>query len=173
MINSKKTKDKCWGEYKLDKDESNIQLEPNIPKSMYEEIIKQAKGNKHYNTIYRVAKWGQIEEKVFLNTYGEIQENIIPDNEERYPKDEIGTYSISVYTERTSCDKFIKMLKKSKRLKQIYPYPIIIKGKTSNGFVQKTKERKDSYDDPTHIDWWLFAQKKNIVLKDFEKVNDN
>lgn len=143
-----------------------IELESNIPKNICNEIINQAKENEHINDVYRVAKWGKIEEKTFLNTYGEIELGYIEDNEEKYPKNEIGTYSTSVYTERKNCDKFIKMLKRSVRLRELYPYPVVIKGKTSNGLVQKTIERIPNYD-PTHVDWWLFCGRKEIVLTDF------
>lgn len=87
------------------------------------------------------AKWGKIEERAFLNTYGEIQEGYIPDDDGKYPKDNIGTYSTSVYTERKNCDKFINMLKKSVRLRKVYPFPVIIVGNTSNGLVQRTADR--------------------------------
>lgn len=144
-----------------------IELESNIPKNLCSCIIEQTKGNIHYNNVYRVAKWGIVEERVFLNTYGEIQTGYIEDNEEKYPRNEIGTYSTSVYTERKNCDKFISLLKRSVRLRKLYPYPVVIRGKTSNGLVQKTIERIPEYLDPTHVDWWIFCGKKEVVLNDF------
>lgn len=143
-----------------------IELENNIPKSICDEIIRQANGNLHISDVYRVAKWGKIEEKVFLNTYGEIEQGYIEDSETKYPKNEIGTYSTSVYTERKSCDKFIKILKRGVRLRKLYPYPVVLKGKTSNGLVQRTIDRIPDCD-PTHIDWWLYYGKKEIVMNDF------
>lgn len=146
---------------------TRIQFEDNIPKDLYSNIINQAQNNEHINNVYRVAKWGRIEEKVFLNTYGEIQYGYIPDDDSKYPKNNIGTYSTSVYTERKNCDKFINMLKRSVRLRKLYPYPVVIKGKTSNGLIQKTVDRIPDYIDPTHVDWWLFSGKRKVVLKDF------
>lgn len=84
-----------------------LRLEDNIPEELCYDIVEQARGNEHYSCVYRVAKWGKIEERAFLNTYGEIQEGYIPDDDGKYPKDNIGTYSTSVYTERKNCDKFI------------------------------------------------------------------
>lgn len=88
-----------------------LRLEDNIPKKIQHAIIEQAKGNKHFDRVYRVAKWGKIEDKAFLSTFGEIQEGYLPEDDKKYPKDNVGTYSTSVYTERKNCDKFINMLK--------------------------------------------------------------
>lgn len=139
-----------------------------IPDDLCEEIMTQAGKNEHFSEVYRVAKWGKIEERALLSTYGEIKMGYIEDNDEKYPKNEVGTYSVSVYSDRTSCDKFIKLLKRGRRLRTLFPYPIVIKGRTSNGFVQRTKDRDVSYADSTHIDWWLFEGKRKDVLQDFE-----
>lgn len=144
-----------------------LRLEDNIPEELCYDIVEQARGNEHYSCVYRVAKWGKIEERAFLNTYGEIQEGYILDDDGKYPKDNIGTYSTSVYTERKNCDKFINMLKKSVRLRKVYPFPVIIVGNTSNGLVQRTADRDVNYPDPTHVDWWLFSGKKGTVLSNF------
>lgn len=69
-----------------------------------------------------------------------------------------------MYTERKNCDKFINMLKKSVRLRKVYPFPVIIVGNTSNGLVQRTADRDVNYPDPTHVDWWLFSGKSLIVV---------
>lgn len=148
-----------------------MELEDNIPTGLQGDILKQATECSHFERVFRVAKWGEIEERVFLNTYGEIQAGYIGDNEEKYPKDDIGTYSTSVYTERKNCDKFINLLKNSVRLRKTYPYPIVIQGRTSRGLVQRTIERVPSYSDSTHIDWWLFRGQKSIVLGDFVKCD--
>ena len=144
---------------------ANINLEGYIPKDLCKIIAEEAATNEHFDNVYRVAKWGKIEERAFLSTYGEVLEGYIPEDEERRPKNDIGTYSISVYTERKSCDKFINMLKG--KLRKKYPCPIVIRGKTSNGFVQRTIERKPNYPNPTHVDWWLFKDKREVILKDF------
>lgn len=146
--------------------EDNNVLESNIPIDLQNEIKNQANGNEHFSEVYRVAKWGKIEERTFLSTFSEIQCGYIEDSE-RYAKDEIGTYSTSVYTDRKNCDKFIKLLKRGRRLRLKYPYPVIIKGKTSMGYVQKTKDRILDYNDDTHIDWWIFKDKRTVVMADF------
>lgn len=148
-------------------DVEHIELEENIPEFICDEIVKQASNNLHFEEVYRVAKWGKIEEKAFLSTYGEIEEGYIPDNDERYPKEKIGTYSTSVYTEKSCCDKYINLLKRSVRLRTIYPFPVVLKGKTSNGLVQKTVERIVNYTEPAHVDWWIFKGKKGTILNDF------
>ena len=114
-----------------------------------------------------MAKWGTIEEKVFWNTYREIQEGIIPDNDAKYPKEKEGTYSLSVYDKKDSCIKYINFLKKSVRLREAYPHPEIIQGKTSRGLVQRTIDRIEDYPDPAHIDWWIFHGAQMDVMNDF------
>jgi len=145
-------------------------LNKNIPDDCKKQIREAAEGNKHYDCVYRVAKWGKIEERAFLSTFEEIQEGYIEDDEMRYPKKEIGTYSTSVYTQRKNCDKYIRLLKRKLRLREMYPYPVVVQGKTSNGMVQKTVERDEGYLDDTHVDWWIYNDRKSVVLKDFSIV---
>ena len=142
------------------------ELDSNIPEKLRKEIKERTKGNAHYTEVYRVAKWGIIEEKVFLSTYGELLADILPNDPEKYPMDEIGTYSTSVYTGREPCDKYISCLKRSKRLKKTYLYPVVIKGKTSKGCVELTVNR-DKEADPEHIDWWIYDGKRSNVMQDF------
>lgn len=151
---------------KSDKEMSDCLLE-NILVDVAERIVSSAKENSHFEVVYRVAKWGKIEEKAFWNTYGEIQSGIIPDSDVKYPKDDIGTYLTSVYDQQKSCDKYIRCLKRSIRLKKVYPRPVVIRGKTSNGLVQRTIEREQEYNDPTHIDWWIYKGKTPDVMKEF------
>lgn len=151
----------------MEKMNDKIQLESNIPSEMCKIICEQAANNEHYDKVFRVAKWGQNSDRTFLSTYSEIENKYIPDNEERYPKDNIGTYSTSVYTEVKPCDKFIKSLRK-KTLKKLYPNPLILVGTTSKGLVQRTIDRELDYSDPTHIDWWIYRGKMQEVAKDFK-----
>ncbi len=144
----------------------NSQLEDYIPKELKKQIEIQAIGNRHFEEVYRVAKWGKLEERVFLSTYAEILEGYI-ENGEKFDKSDIGTYSTSVYTERRNCDKFINLLKRKRRLRKLYPYPIVIKGKTSCGCVQKTSDRNEEYEDTSHVDWWIYKDKKAIAMKNF------
>ena len=53
------------------------ELDSNIPEKLRKEIKERTKGNAHYTEVYRVAKWGIIEEKVFLSTYGELLADIL------------------------------------------------------------------------------------------------
>lgn len=148
--------------------EKNLQeLRENIPEACKQEIFKIGEQSTHFSCVYRVAKTGKIEERTFISTFDEIEEGYIPDNEARYPKDDVGTYSTSVYTDRKMCDKFINMLKKSVRLRETYPHPEVLMGKTSNGIVQRTVDRKPEYEDDTHVDWWIFRGKVSTVMGDF------
>lgn len=147
-----------------------MNLEKLIPEELHEVISEQAKDNPHFDTVYRVAKWGKIENRAFYSTYKEIKEKIIPDNEIKYPKNEIGTYSTSVYLEPGPCRKYINFL--GGRLRRIYPCPIIIKGKTSNGMVQRTIDRIPSYPSEEHIDWWIFEGEIDRVINDFSLLQE-
>lgn len=145
-------------------------LASNIPEDCKDQIRNNAQQNGHYDCVYRVAKWGKIEERAFFSTFDEIEQGYIEDNDEKYPKNEIGTYSTSVYTERKNCDKYISLLKKSVRLRRMYPYPVVLQGKTSNGMVQRTVERREDYPDDTHVDWWIYDGRRELVLSDFSIV---
>lgn len=143
------------------------QLNENIPEICKKQILKIGEQNRQYTCVYRVAKTGEIAERAFLSTYDEIEKGYIPDDDEKYPKDKIGTYSTSVYTDRKMCDKFIHILKRGVRLRKTYPHPEILMGKTSNGIAQQTCMRESGYEDETHVDWWIYKDKKSEVLDDF------
>lgn len=149
-----------------DKEEKVKQLNSLIPLNVRQKIVAYGGREEHWKTVYRVAKWGKLEEKAFFSTYEEIQAGLMPDNPIRYPLNEVGTYSTSVYTDKKSCKKFINLLKG--RLRKIYPCPMIICGSTSHGLLQRTIERESDYMDPTHIDWWIYEGKRIEVLKDFK-----
>lgn len=142
-----------------------MNLEKIIPEELHQEINEQAKDNPHFDMVYRVAKWGKIENRVFYSTFKEITERIIPDNETKYPKNEIGTYSTSVYLGPGTCRKYINLL--GRRLREIYPCPIIIKGNTSNGMVQRSADRIPDYPDKEHVDWWIYDGQIENVIGDF------
>ena len=97
-------------------------------------------------------------------TYEEIQAGILPDNGMRYPKDKVGTYSTSVYLDKKPCEKFVKCLKK-----KIYPHPIILQGRTTNGLVKRTIEREKDYSDKLHVDWWIFEGEVEKVFENFHE----
>lgn len=101
------------------------------------------------------------------STYEEIQAGILPDNGMRYPKDKVGTYSTSVYLDKKPCEKFVKCLKK-----KIYPHPIILQGRTTNGLVQRTIEREKDYSDKLHVDWWIFEGEVEKVFENFHESEE-
>ena len=49
--------------------------------------------------------------------------------------------------------------------KKIYPHPIILQGRTTNGLVQITIEREKDYSDKLHVDWWILKMKWKKYLK--------
>lgn len=140
-------------------------LNDNIPKFLQQKIIEEAKDNKHFSKVFRVAKWGLNDSRNFISTFSEIQKKYIPDSDIKYPKDKIGTYSTSVFTNPKSCCRFIRCL--NTKLREVYPHPVILEGKTSQGLVQQTKIRDKNYKDPTHVDWWIYQDKENLIENDF------
>ena len=79
-----------------------------------------------------------------------------------------GTYSTSVYLTASPCKKFVKFLARKYRDK--YPSPTVLVGMidTSDGRAQRTIERIPEYDDPNHVDWWIYADKESEIAKRFE-----
>lgn len=130
-------------------------------------IQEQADKQKHFPLVFRVAKWGKIEEKAFYSTMKEVDEGILPD---KYDRNDIGSYSTSVYITPDSCRKYIRFLKG--RIRKLYPCPMIIQGKTSGGLVQKTQDRNPKYEDLNHIDWWIFQDMECVVMQNFEEYEE-
>ncbi|EOT23508.1 hypothetical protein C805_03172 [Eubacterium sp. 14-2] len=147
-----------------DKGNETKELSSVIPENIRKKIWESGAGEEHFQQVYRVAKWGKLEEKAFVSTYEEILQGWIPD---RYSKEEVGTYSTSVYTSRKNCDKFINCLKRSVRLRKEYPHPVLLTGNTSHGLVQRTAERVSDNSDSTHIDWWIFEGAIKKAVRNF------
>ena len=147
-----------------DKGNETKELSSVIPENIRKKIWESGAGEEHFQQVYRVAKWGKLEEKAFVSTYEEILQGWIPD---RYSKEEVGTYSTSVYTSRKNCDKFINCLKRSVRLRKEYPYPVLLTGNTSHGLVQRMAERVSDNSDSTHIDWWIFEGALKKAVRNF------
>lgn len=145
-------------------------LQQNIPVNLQKSIIEQTENNSHFDKVYRVAKWGFGDPRTFISTYSEIQQNLIPDSDAKYPKDKIGTYSTSFYTSKSPCNKFIAFLKK--RLKKFYPNPVILIGKTSDGLVQRTIERDSNHPEANHVDWWIYDGKEDYVTINFSLAEE-
>ena len=82
-------------------------------------------------------------------------------------QDKVGTYSTSVYLDKKPCEKFVKCLKK-----KIYPHPIILQGRTTNGLVQRTIEREKDYSDKLHVDWWIFEGEVEKVFENFHESEE-
>ena len=116
----------------------NKELNPCIPDNIKDDIRTCGAKEEIKEPVYRVAKMGKKDEVAFFSTFEEILAEIIPDNEKKYPKNKIITYSTSVYLDKKPCQKFIRLLKKSVVTKEKYPHPIILQGQTTNGLVQRT-----------------------------------
>ena len=133
-----------------------------IPKELLPILLKNGKEN-FQQKVYRVAKFGMINEETFFNTFVEHKtENRLEQLKRKYGLDNIGTYSTSCYSTKESPDKYLKLLKE--RLRKKYPCPIIIEGKTVCGLSQLTIERDSNYLDNTHIDWWIYNKKCSIDM---------
>ena len=85
----------------------------------------------------------------------------------RYPNDKVGTYSTSVYLDKKPCEKFVKCLKK-----KIYQHPIILHGRTTNGFVQIAIEREKDYSDKLYVDWWIFEGEAEKIFENFHESEE-
>lgn len=142
-------------------------LNPCIPDNIKKDIRECGAKEEIKEPVYRVAKMGTIDKVAFYSTYEEIQAGILPDNGMRYPKDKVGTYSTSVYLDKKPCEKFVKCLKK-----KIYPQPIILQGRTTNGLVQRTIERESDYFDELHVDWWIFEGEVEKVFENFHESEE-
>lgn len=133
--------------------DGNITIK-NVPKNLISEIKNN--GIENFNQkVYRVAKYGTIDMRTFYNTYDEYKsENRLQYLIQKYSLNDIGTYSTSCHNSLVSPKKYIKFLKS--RLKELYPNPKIIIGKTICGLSQLSIERDPNYLDETHIDWWIY-----------------
>ena len=147
--------------------EEHKELNPCIPDDIKNDIWACGAKEELKEPVYRVAKMGTIDKVAFYSTYEEIQTGIVPDNEMRYPKDKVGTYSTYVYLDKKPCEKFVKCLKK-----KIYPHPIILQGRTTNGLVQRTIEREKDYSDKLHVDWWIFEGEVEKVFENFHESEE-
>ena len=148
------------------------ELNPCIPDNIKKDIRECGAKEEIKEPVYRVAKNGKKDKVAFFSTYEEILEGILPDNEKKYPKNKVITYSTSVYLDKKPCEKFIKCLKKNVATKETYPHPIIIQGRTTNGLVQQTIEREPDYTDKLHVDWWIFKGEVEEVFKNFHELEE-
>lgn len=78
-----------------------------IPEEIQKLIWECGAEEKIYDSVYRVSKRGMIDKEAFKSTYEEILEGQLPNDENKYPKNKIGTYSTSVYTDIAPCKKFM------------------------------------------------------------------
>ena len=115
--------------------------------------------------VYRVSKSGKKDGETFFNTYSEILNGTTGKNKDL---NDPGTYSTSVYLVSGPCEKFVKFLAKKYRDK--YPSPAVIVGniEPDDGRAQRTIERLPHYDDPNHVDWWIYAGKESEIAERFD-----
>ena len=147
--------------------QNNTRLQNFIPIELQEQIRKIATDDV-MSPVYRVDKTGKGEVAFLDTTYEEMLANPYI---RRYPLDKIGTYSTSVYDEPSKCENFIASM--GKRVREKYPHPVIRCGKTSNGLAIHTTEYDKTYEDKSHIDWWIYEGEKEKTLPDFLRIWKN
>lgn len=138
-------------------------LSDSIPPHLIEEIKLNGEENDSQK-VYRVSKCGKINEIAFMNSFEECQ---YENRENKDNLNEIGSYSTSCYTTPKYPLKFISNLKKKYFDK--FPYPVIICGNTICGLSQLTIKRKPKYRNKEHIDWWIYKDGLDKIVKNFEK----
>ena len=138
-----------------------------IPTLVQEDILSKGTENSFCH-VYRVAKYGELNEVTFLNSFEEsIYEN-------RKPKIDIsnivGSFSTSCYLSIFVPKKFMNFLKARYRKK--YPKVQIIEGYTVCGLSQLTCERIPDYPEKDHVDWWIYKDSLNEVANRFTFIED-
>jgi hypothetical protein len=143
------------------------ELQDYIPATLKARI--QIVASEHaYCPVYRVDKEGLQKASFLLSTYEEFSPKYpLEVFSEKYPPDDISTYSTSVYDSPKSCERFIKSLKGE--LRKIYPSPLIMVGQTSHGLVVHTADYNPEYKDKTHIDWWIYKGQAEDALTNFKE----
>lgn len=133
-----------------------------FPQNFASEILpKQAK--EENKSVYRVIKFGEIDENSFISTYEEIQRKLIP------PKKHLDLNNPGIYS--TSCNmEYSEARNMLDIFMRHYPKPFIAKGETEKtcGPSQLTSEREARKD--THVDWWIY---KNTNPEDYFKKVEN
>ena len=147
------------------------ELQDYIPQKLKEQINNVASENKFF-PVYRVDKKGTKETTFLISTYEEFHD-VYPKEkfDERYPEDDIGTYSTSVYDAPDSCERFIKSM--GAKVRCMFPSPKIMVGFTQNGLAVHTVDYKEGYRDKTHIDWWIYKGQIEEAIKGFEEYTKN
>ena len=125
----------------------------NVPDEMCAIIDNISIENPVLGKVYRVSKTGRKDAEAFDNTYCEVLNGTTGKNKNY---DDPGTYSTSVYLIPEPCEKFIKIL--AQKHKDTYPSPAVLVGNIhlEDGRAQRTKERIYEYEDPYHVDWWIY-----------------
>ena len=137
-------------------------LQRYIPEELQRKIIEVA-AEKKYEPVYRVDKEGILSDNFLKSSYEEF-----PD---RFPSNEVGTYSTSVYDVPAPCIRYIKSLKG--KLRKKYPSPKIMVGSTVLGMTARTIEYKKDYEDKNHIDWWIYQGEEKNAIRYFEEYKDD
>ena len=137
-----------------------------IPPDLVEEIIRNGREQDDQH-VYGVAKRGKIDNVEFMGSYEEIL------YEKRTFKEDlslIGSYSTSCSLTLKGPRKFLRFLKAG--LFKTYTHPIIIHGNTICGLSQLTKERIPDYPDKEHVDWWIYQDSFDKLIKEFKVFED-
>ena len=160
----------CCNILRLLKDERYVmnELQDYIPHELKKQIIDIASENK-ICPVYRVDKSGTGELTFLSSTYEEFCNG--GNFSEKYSKDDISTYSTSVYDAPDSCERYIKSM--GRKVREKFPSPKIMVGSIQNGLSVHTFEYKMNYKDRTHIDWWIYKGQKEEAMKSFEEYVAN
>lgn len=116
--------------------------------------------------VYRICKWGRVEQKAFLTSYEERRQ-LNQHLKEFEGEPDIDELSMSCYEKLTDAQKRLAYFSK------IEPKSILAKGTTDGAYgpSQRTRERKPKVRPKSHVDWWLYANAD--VHNTFEEVTDD
>lgn len=131
-----------------------------FPAYIPEDKIRKAGAKENEYNVYRICKWGQLDQHAFISTYEETLER--DGNVNDLDLDDIGSFSTSCFEREKDAKRMMKLFTKRN------PQAILAHGsiKKETGLSQKTSERKPKQ--KSHIDWWIY--KDRITYNDFEKV---
>ena len=124
-----------------------------------EEIIIAGAKENEYN-VYRICKWGELNQHAFISTYEEVLER--DGNVNDLDLNDISSFSTSCFEKEKDAKRMMKFFTK-KNPQAILAYGNI---KKETGLSQKTSERKPKQ--KSHVDWWIY--KDSIIYSDFKKV---
>lgn len=137
----------------------------NIPIDIIKKIDEIRCSEPIQEDVYRVSKYGLIDEVTFDNTFAEVLKGTTSRNKDF---DDVSTYSTSFYLVPEPCYQRVSFL--ARRFKKKYPKPCVISGRidATMGKYQRTIERIKNYD-PDHVDMWIYDGREQRVIDSFKR----